>query len=342
MNRKTLLLLFLLLFLGGTAWWLTGGLSNGKSSSGPKSNLDFAVGDIQEVRKIFIIDRSGNDPIVLERTSGDAWLLNGKYPPRRSAVDLILDLVANIQVRNRPTEEAMPNIIESLAADGITIEVYGDNETQLRKYVIGGVTKDNDANFVIMEGSNEPFVCSIRHFVGNIRGRLEKPSFDDWRDLAVFDLEPDRIVEVSMEYPKQRDKSFIFRREGKSSFTVAPFYDLTFKPETSKTNQSVAEAWLEYFDRIPGESFLNDFQYKNRIVQMVPFAIVNVKTDNGQTREARFYPVMDYNPIDDQFYIVENESFYRYWVALDSGDFMLVQTPQVKEIFRGYSTFAKN
>lgn len=341
MNQKTLLLFVLLLFLGGVTWWLTGGGGGSNNTIGPKSNLDFAVDQIEEVSKIFITDRSGKEPILLERTSGTTWLLNGAYTPRRSAVDLVLDMVANLQVRNRPTQEAMPTIIESLAADGITVEVYGEKDRLLRKYVIGGVTKDNDANFVIMEGSNEPFVCNIRHFVGNIRGRLEKPGFDDWRDLAIFDLEPDRISSVSVEYPKQRDKSFIIRRESRSSFSVAPYYDLTFKPEVSATNQSVAEAWLEYFDRIPGEAFLNDFQYKDRIQKMIPFAVVTVTTDSGKMREARFFPVMEYDPIDDEFYLIENEAFYRYWVSFDNGDFMLVQMPQVKEIFRSYSTFAK-
>ncbi len=342
MNRNTLVLFLLLLLSGGLVWWLS---SDGESTSrdwGPKSNLDFAVDNIEDVRKVYIIDRSGNAPIALEKEEGGEWVLNGSYMPRRSAVDLIMDMVANIQVRNRPTDESMPHIIESLSTDGITIEIYGDQDRLLRKYVVGGVTKDNDANFVIMDGSNEPFVCNLRHFVGNIRGRLEKPSFEDWRDLAVFDYEPDRIAEVSIEYPKQRDKSFVLRREGKASFTVAPYYDLTFQPEVSATNQSLAEAWLEYFDRIPGEAFLNDFVHRERIQSMVPFAVVTVVTRDGDTREARFYPTMEYDPVEDQFYHHQTEAFYRYWVSLDSGDFMLVQMPQVKEIFRGYGNFVKN
>lgn len=338
MNRTTIILLILFLLLAGGAWWYLSNRSD-QMSSGSESELDFAVDNIEEVQKVFIADRSGNEPITLER-QGDQWLLNGQYKPRKTALALVLNMVQHIQVRNRPTREMRPLILETLASEGITVEVYGKNNRLLRKYIIGGVTANGEANFIIKDGSNTPFIGNIKNFVGNMRTRLLKPSLDDWRDQAVLDFDPEKIQAVSIEYPKQRDKSFILRRKGQK-FTVAPFFDLSFKPEASTTNQSIAEAYLEYFDRIPGESFLNDFQHTDRIRQMVPFAILTVTTRDGKEHEATFYPFMRYDPQQEEFYISEEESFFRYWVDLSSGDFMLVQMPQVKEIFRGYGNFVK-
>ena len=105
---------------------------------------------------------------------------------------------------------------------------------------------------MIMADSEEPFAMHIKNFVGGLRLRYALKG-DDWRDRAVYAEDPKNIASVSIEYPKQKNKSFRLTRSG-NGFEVEPFFKTTSIID-KKVVAGRAEQFLNGFKSKIAENF---------------------------------------------------------------------------------------
>ncbi len=335
LRNKTGILLALVVVLGGlTLWYFQKG--NARTTV-LGADRQFAVKNTDEIYKIFLADREGNKT-TLERKDGQ-WVYDGKYRVRETAIKNLLEAVRNVEMMYKPPRAAVDNMVKSLAAEGIKVEIYDRNNRLLKAYYVGGATADETGTFMIMEGAEEPYVTYIPGWTGNIRYRYSLKG-DDWRDRSVFAYDPERIQSVSVEYPKQQNRSFILEKSGRT-YTVRPFYDLTPVAKSPYKERS-ADTYLIGFERLGAEAFENKNPARDSISNLVPFAIVKVTDDSGTVSEARFHPIFPQGVFQDV-----NTGAYRndppverYYVDMvSSGDFFLVQNRVFNKIFWGYEFF---
>ncbi len=330
MKKNYILLLTFLVLGAGTVWYL-----NSKDSNVSANTLGwdrkFAVDDINEVHKIFIAKRSG-ETTTLER-DGDHWLLNGKGRASKNAVENVLEVIADVTLKYVPPSAALDNIVKEIAARGIKVEVYNKKGDKLKAYYIGGVTVDVRGTYFIMEGSEQPMAVEIPQMEGQVRTRFELTG-DKWRDRAFFDYEPEDIEAVSIEYPKQRNKSFKLKRTG-SGFDVQPFYENQL-PINRKVENGSVEGFLTGFDNLMAESFSNGYSKKDSVRQTVPFSVVSVTSTDGQETRAAFYP---YYRKDTNTGERKADQVERFFADVSTGDWMLTQHRVFKDIFWAYDGF---
>lgn len=338
--RNTFILLVLFLLLGGgTYWFLNHNKEQAPTSMVGQDRL-FRVKDIDKVTKVFIADRTGKTS-TLTRKNEEDWLYNGKYPARPGAIRNLLDAIQKIEMKFKPADAAVKGMVADLATNGLKVEVYTNNgESPAKTYYIGGSTPDERGTYAIMEGSNQPYVVNIPSWEGNIRFRYSLNG-DQWRDRAVFAEEVEDIQAISIEYPLQKNKSFKLERTGSNAFKVEPFYDVT--PSINReVNNGKVEAFLTGFENIGAEDFKNNIPIRDSIRLLQPFATISLTNTTGETRSARFFPILqDYNSYDatrerstQVVKIVE-----RYHVDVSTGDFMMVQNLVFKKLFWGYDSF---
>ncbi len=335
MKRNTLILLVLFLILGGLSLWYLLGEPDGKASQAGADRA-FAVPDTAAIHRIFLADREG-ERVLLERADG-YWRYNGQWKARPTAMRNLLDAIARVQMLYVPPRAMVENMVRTLATRGIKVELYDRNDELLKAYYIGGATADELGTFMILEGMEQPYVVSIPGWDGNIFYRYNLKG-EDWRDRAVFAEDPNRIVEVTVEYPKQRSRSFRLQKQGRN-FQVEPLFSTT-PPIRRPYRQGSAERFLVGFENLTAEAFENQNPRRDSIRQLVPFSIITVRKDDGEERWVRLHPIFPPGATIDikTGMPVRGGIVERYFADCSSGDFMLVQDRVFRPVLWAYEFF---
>jgi hypothetical protein len=327
--KRTWLLAALFLLLGAGAYYAL--QQKKQTGSTVSTDMDFAIDNAADVAKIFIANRNGETATV-ERKDG-FWLYNGKYKARPSAIEIILQTLRQIKVSYIAPKAADPVMIKSIAADGITVEVWNKEGKRIKRFYIGGVTNDERGTYAIMDGSEQPYVVHIPSFIGSLRGRFMIGD-EKWRDKNIFGEKLTEIQAVSIEYPLQKSQSFKLEKQGNGDFMVNPYYATT-TPINRPIKKGLAEAYLIQFENKVAEAFESNNPLRDSVVQQSPFAIIRMKKTDGTEKKARFFPVgIEKNKNTGEGFVA------RYFVDIDDNkEFMLTQDRVFGTIFRGLGFF---
>lgn len=333
--NKTTILLALAIILGGLTFWYLKQGDDKTTLAG--ADRRFAVENADDIQKVFIADRQGNQT-TLERRDG-YWLYNGQWRVRPTAISNLLQAIQFVDMKYKPPRAAVSNMVKSLATEGIKVEVYGRKDRLLKAYYVGGATADETGTYMILEGAEEPYVTYLPGWRGNLRHRYSLKG-EDWRDRTVIAYDPDDIQALSMEYPKQQNNSFVLERSGKS-YSVKPFYDLTSAINRPYREKS-AETFLISFDKLIAEAFETRNPERDSIAQLLPFAILRITDNQGEVQEFRFHPILldgIYQDPKTGAYSA-NPIVERYFLDIPTnGDFMMVQDRVFRKIFWAYDSF---
>lgn len=330
MNRKLILLSALFLLLGAGAWYALQQRDSRKNTFAA-ADMEFAVPDADAIHKIFMADRRGQR-IVLERR-GDRWIVNGAQPVRPTAIRNLLEVLQNVKVWFVPSKGLEPTMVSSLGSDGIKVELFNKGGRLLKAYYVGGVTNDERGTYMIMEGSNQPYVAHIPYFYGQIRVRFMMNEAD-WWDRAVFAEKPEQIQSIQVEYPQMKSASFKLEKAGEAAYTVEPYFSTTPRNK-SPQRKGYAEAYLLQYESLVAEAFENNNPLRDSVTSLVPFAIVTLQTTDGRQTKARFWPLEVLRERYTGEPIVE-----RYFTQMDTpNNFMLTQQRVFGPIFREYNAF---
>ncbi|MEM1327382.1 MAG: DUF4340 domain-containing protein [Bacteroidota bacterium] len=335
MNKTTWLLLGLFIVGAAVLWWTQQEETIQSATTLVDADRKFKVEDAESIHKVFIAKRSG-ETVTLER-KGDHWTYNGEFRASPSAITNVMRAVTEVQMRFKPPSAAVPNMVNNLASQGIKVELYNAQGEQLKSYYVGGATPDERGTYMIMEGSEQPYVVHIPTWGGNLRFRFTLTG-DDWRDKTVFRTPMEEIQSISVEYPKQQNNSFKLNVQG-SRYELAPFYDFSNLP-TQKVNRSMAEAYLAEYEQIGAETFKNKYPKQDSVLQSIPFANISLTKKDGSVQQVSFYPIyVEEDNIDPTTGIKIADSYVRRYFVKSNQDFMLVQHRVFEKIFWGYESF---
>ena len=326
--KRTLLLAVLFVGLGFGAWyaWHQKSTQTGTITAW---DMDFAIKNPSEIGKIFIADRTGRTATL--EWKNDAWIYNGQYPARPSAVQSLMETLTKLTVKSLPTTAAEAPMVKSLATAGIKVEIYDRAGQRMKCYYVGGVTNDEQGTYMMMEGSERPYVTHIPSFVGQLRVRYLIGD-DNWRDRTVFAEKPEAIQSVTVEYPQQKGESFRLEKVKEAEYTVTPYQSVTPR-KAEKPRKGVPEAYLLQFESLVAEGYETDNPERDSISALLPFAIVTVKKTDGQEKKVQFWPT------EIKINGSTGKTFVEHYHAKRDGDFLIVQDHVFGQIFRGYSFF---
>lgn len=328
MNSKLLLPLIVLLLLAGTAFYYL----SGKNANTDAQNGDWVmhVEKISDIHRVFIADRKGGKADIMR--DGKHWTYNGKYRANPHVMSNVLNVLTRVRLKNRPPASAIPNMINTLSTKSTKVEVYGKNDKLLKSYYIGGVTPDERGTFMIMEDSNNPYVMHIPNNEVSLGVRFFTEA-KKWRDKTVFELQPQDIASVSIEYPKRKNKSFNLKRN-KGIWTVDPFYTTTRKID-KEVNQDLVNSYLKEYRKVGAESILVDEKQIKKMTNQKEFCILKLLFTDGTREQLNFFPVQKFEG--------ENQDIplpvVRYLAINERKDAYLTQHLVFKELFWAYDFF---
>lgn len=337
MKRSTIILLMLFLLLGGGAIWVMQQGVEEQSSTMLGWDRQFKVEDVKEINKIFLAQRSGKTATLTRNR--DHWLVDGKYRALDNGMDNLMRAFKEMQVKYKPADAAIPNVVKDLATQGIKVELYNKEDELIKAFYIGGAPTDERGTYMIMENAEQPYVVHLPTWEGNLRRRFELVG-EQWRDKTVFRTKVENIESVSVEYPRQQNHSFILERSNKDQFKVLPYYDFSSK-RNEKVSQGIVESYLVGFDKVGAEAFETTNPRRDSVLKTIPFCTITLKKVSGDSTQVQLFPILEEAQTFDPKSNTEISYPYveRYFASINQSDFMLVQHRVFEELFWGYSFF---
>lgn len=316
---------------------------------------NYHVEDIDAVTKIFIADKD-NTHVLLQRPVADApdttWTVDGQYAANQHLVDLLLETLHDMRIRQQVNKNAVPQIIANLSSGAVKVEVYQNKyfvnwfggkfrlfprEKRVVTYHVGGETQDMMASFMYREGDKVPYIIHIPGF----RGYLTPRFFADpvkWRSHKIVDLDIKHIDQISLQIPQMPDESFVVRRNGEGFDLVLANGQPAATFDTARVAQMLSSFtnlnFDEYADIVPNSS---DSSFAGG-----PRTILRITDTDGNSKEIRTY-IKYVNP--DDLKAMPDPTMYetfdvnRLYAIIDNTDTVLIQYYAFDNILQPASYF---
>jgi len=346
-KNKSILLAVVVLAVIALVLWATR-----SSSTFSRSSTDFKLDDSTSITRIFMSDKN-NNTVTLSRKGPGEWMVNDKYRGQNSSIDLLLKTMVNIEVQQPVAQAARNNIIKELAVNAVKVEIYqkvyrislfGKNwfphEKLTKVYYVGGATQNNLGCFMLMQGSDEPFIIFLPGFRGFVSPRYS-PIEKYWRDYTIFRISIPEIARVKVEIPENPEYSYEVTNDRRNHFSLVSLAD---RKAIDDYDTLKLLNFLSGFRNLNYEALLNDIDpaYRDSIVRSRPFIIITVTDTAGVSRTVTTYhkrgllgqtsPDGTPLPYDlDRLYALVN----------DGKDFTLIQYYTFDKVLRPVNFFLK-
>lgn len=293
-NKVVVLIVLVLLVVAGTL------ILNNESGTLNKEVGDFAIDDTASVSKIYMADMRGNEVLFREVKPGH-WTLNDSLKARPEGMVLLLNTMSKLAVKAPVSKSTHNTIVKTLATTSVKVEIYQmvyrinlfntiklfPHEKLTKVYYVGNATPDNMGTFMLMEGSDTPFVVYLPGFKGYVSARFTAYT-SDWRDHTIFAKKPSQIRSINVEFPQEPVESFIIEKSGD--------YDVKLKQLSTGQvyNGFDTTRVMDFINAYRNIRFESSFQnidplHKDSITSQVPVNIIELTDVSGQTQRVVTY-----------------------------------------------------
>jgi len=212
-------------------------LMNNRSGTFRNKSNSFAVDDTSNITKFFLADKK-NNTVKVERSANGNWILNDKYEVNPTMVQVMLKTFILIESKEPVARATRNTVIRMMAGKSVKTEIYQrvyrinlfnsiklfPHEKLTRTYYVGDATMDNNGTFMLMQGSEEPYVVYIPGFRGFVATRYSALEAD-WRSHSVFRFRVPEISSVTVKFNEKPEMSFRINNQDNRLFTLTTLQD---------------------------------------------------------------------------------------------------------------------
>ena len=277
--------------------------SNKKSSISAENH--FQIKDTSLINKIFIADRNGTT-ITLKKTQNN-WTINNQFTVRKDAIKTLLETANKIRIKKPVSKAAFSNVVKFMATTGVYIEFFQD-EKIIKSYTIGSNTPDHLGTYMLLNGSEKPFIVHIPSFNGFLSPRYgiqgNTINIINWRSNTVFNLTLKDINQIQYIDYQNYENSYILKTN--------PLNLINSNNKSIPFNKNKVLHLLNNFQNLNCETFRNN---KN-INFSAPIEELIINSDTLRTYKIS---ESDYKKKKDNFTVS------RKYATLNNSELMLIQ-----------------
>lgn len=281
---------------------------------------DFKLTDTQQVDKIFLSKKDGST-LLLEKTDGK-WRVNDEYRAYSYNVSFLLDrTLKNLSVKRAVPQTALEEVMRQMAVNATKVEIYKDGKKD-KTYYVGGNTDDLRGTYMMLEGSDRPYVVHIPGFEGYLSSRFHM-GVNEWIDRSVFDSKPEAITSIRL-VRAEPNESFLVTQPKPGDYLL---YTVDRQP-IKGVNQSALRSYFNQFEKRNWEGIPTDVsrQKADSIVQTDPYIELTLTADE-QVQTLKVYRKPSYDKMHGLYDKEGNEILYdpeRYYATISGFDQPLV------------------
>jgi hypothetical protein len=297
-NRLFLIITLGLVIVALGLWWTNRGNSTLQTRA---INYDFAIPDTAAITRIEISDKTPCS-VTLTRVNGQ-WTVEGE-PVRPDAIEVLLETLKRMEMRNFITTAERPSILKKLAVYGKEVKVYS-GETLLKHLYVGTETPDFLGTYMMIQGADAPYSVHILGFNGYLSTRFFCNP-DLWRSRVMFGLQPTDIQKATLHY---RDSAggFVLENKADGRWVVTPERGSPYQPEGTALNLFLsAFKTLQYEGVITPEDGI--WNRQDSLKRSSPAFVLELVNRQGNTFVLQSYSIVK-NPDEEALGIVNNSPF---------------------------------
>ncbi len=328
------LLLFLLLTLGAVVVVVME-----RPSTLNKKDTAFGIDDTAQVGKIAIADMQGHK-VVLQRVSEGQWIINDKFPARRDYIETLLGTIKRVTASYPVPESAQSTVVKAMASNNKRVEIFDRKGKRLKAYYVGGATLDQLGTYMMMVGSEKPYVVVIPGFFGTVHTRYATDE-ERIRDTNILRFTTRQLREIQLTYLNKPDSSFLIRMQ--TPDTISLFVGDQKPVPNHLIDREKVLAYLRLFRSVNAETFANTLPKKDSILGTSPYAILSVTPTEGPTRQLTLFrmprtqhTVLQYDSLGNP--VLFDPDRYYAWLEPQK-EFMIVQQFHFGPLLRNGSYF---
>ena len=299
---------------------------------------DYHVEDVTSITRIFIADKQENH-VLLTRTGDSTWIVDNQYAASQPMVDLLLETLHTMRIRQQVNRNAIPTVVKDLSARAVKVDVYQrrplinwfggkirlfPREKLTTTYYVGRETQDMMASYMFREGDKQPFIIHIPGFRGFLTPRFVAEPLK-WRSHTIVDLDVHQIERVELQIPDSPDENFVVQREGDGFYLELANHRRADGFDTARVAQMLSSfTWLNFdeFASIVPNTFADS------CVTGTPRTVLSITDTAGHTRVMRTY--IKYNNPDDWKAMPDPDMYEvfdldRLYAIIDNQDTVLIQ-----------------
>jgi hypothetical protein len=299
---------------------------------------DYHIADTASITRIFMADKQDNQ-VLLTRTADSTWLVDNQYEANKPMVDLLLETLNTMRIRQQVNRNAVPTVIKDLSARAIKVEVYQrlplinwfggrlrlfPREKLSVTYFVGRETQDMLASYMFREGDKVPYFIHIPGFRGFLTPRFVTDPLK-WRSHVIVNLNVRAIERVELQIPERPEESFAIQREGEGFYLELQGHHRADGFDTARVAQMLSSFTHLNFDEFAS---IVPNSFADTCVTGTPRTILRVTDTAGTTREMRTY-IKYINPDDLEAMpdpeMYETFDLDRLYAILDDKDTVLIQ-----------------
>jgi hypothetical protein len=202
--KKTFLYIAIVASLAVLAWWVIAKQNSNSTMQALEAQYDFAVSDTAAITKIIISDKRPSH-VELTRTQ-KGWFVNGSYLARQDGIEVLLETLNRMTMRNFVPEQTKTTIIKRLAVYGKEVQVFSGDE-RIKHFFVGTETPDQLGTYMMLAGAKLPFAMHMQGFNGYLNSRFFTEE-ELWRDRTIFGIDKEAIANVELKYNIGSESSF--------------------------------------------------------------------------------------------------------------------------------------
>jgi len=302
-----------------------------------KKDRNFGVSDTANITRIFMADMNKHS-VLLERVNAGQWTVNKDFVVREDAMQIFLKTLLDVEVLEPVAKAGRNNVVKRLASKSVKVEVYQTvyrvdifgkirlfpHEKLTKTYYVGSQTQDNLGTYMLLEGSEMPFITYLPGFRGFISIRYS-PYPEDWREHTVFNYAINQIKSVEIDFLEVPAFSCRVENVEDKRFRLLSVY--TGK-EVAPYDTTKMIDFLSSFSYINFENILNDLPKPmiDSILRSKPFYQITLVDKQGKTVNVKTYHKSNPNGgVDDAGNAVYYDPDRMYASINDGKDFALIQ-----------------
>jgi len=328
------ILLFLLVLLGLTTYYFVVVEEKSKNEE-LTADRGFTISDFSTVSKI-VIKHVKLQPLVFTR-SKSGWMLNQTSNVDPAVFTNIQAALTGMRMLYKPPVATTQTVMKSIKQNGIQVDVYtNDSDAPEKIFFVGTDTQKGDGTFMLLNGSNQPYVMHLPGLHGGLRSRFEQPE-KNYRDKFIYQFPLKSIQSIQVNYPKHEVESF--RIQMQPNINVSPLISSAINPSGPLLDAKIL-AYTDQFASTGSEGLFNDFPLKDSLQYLVPDCIISIQLNDNSITTDKFYSFehfMERNGI----YRTPQEirSGNRMFILRNDKDLFLAQNKVIGSFFMGYSEF---
>ncbi len=270
-----------LVILAAAVTWLILNPPNGGGVSDEESEYRFGLADTASIDSFSIADKNPRKALLKRGKRG--WTVDER-PARADAVEVMLETLARMEMRNFLAPSAQNEAIKRMAVYGKEVAVWSKGK-KVAHFFVGTDTPDQAATYMMNAKASQVFAVHIPGFNGFLSTRfITDPVL--WRDRLMFEPFEGSLRKLRMEYPREPEKSFELMRKD-SKWTIEGY---TGTPDEAQIEALIAALRTLRFE---GAIVEQDpiFARKDSLLASPPVWLLEIEDESGRKQSVRGYAI---------------------------------------------------